>query len=447
MDSFDEVIKLRYLYKGLRKVCAGTMWKDGTALYRSDGLENSVKVRADMKAGRYRLQRYMRFQITRPKPRGITATRVRDRHVQRSACDNVLYPALTHSFIHDNGACQVGKGVDFAMERMKRWLRGIYRRQRAERAKAAGCPIEAVGPFQADALLYKGDVHKYFPSSRFSVAKATIHAAIASERLAAFFCAVIESFGEDWWEQRLREAGAPPQVIAKAARAITDARTEREYLPMRPEGSRGAILQKCEAQIAQTVNGVPGLTPKARAGLLNEAMNGDARGIGLGSQISQLVQLAQLNAIDHYAKEEARIAVYVRYMDDFIMYDPDPEKLKRAVQGVEARLIALGLKLNPKSQFVHLRKGFIFLRFHFYLTPTGKVILKAAPGVAANEKRRLRRMAQRAAAGKATLASLHSHYEGWRAHMERGNTRELLRSMDKYFAALVDGIKKEVATL
>lgn len=110
MDQFEEAIKLRNLYRALKKCCAGTMWKDGTAVYRSDGLENSARLRADLKAGRYKIQRYMRFSITRPKPRSITATRIRDRHAQRSACDNILYPILTRSFIHDNGACQIGQG-------------------------------------------------------------------------------------------------------------------------------------------------------------------------------------------------------------------------------------------------------------------------------------------------------------------------------------------------
>ena len=41
----------------------------------------------------------------------------------------------------------------------------------------------------------------------------------------------------------------------------------------------------------------------------------------------------------------------------------------------------------------------------------------------------------------ADLDSLRRHYEGWRAHMARGNTRELLRSMDKWFAAILDDIK------
>ena len=187
----------------------------------------------------------------------------------RSACDNILYPILTRSFIHDNGACQIGKGVDFAIERMKYWLRRVYRAQRRERARAAGCRVEDVGPFQADALIYKGDVRKYFPTSRFSVAKATLRKAVASDRLAAFFCAVVESFGEEWWEARLIAVGAPTPAAAKAARAITDARVERESLPLRPEGERDGILRERERQIAQAVRRTPGLSQEDRAAIMS----------------------------------------------------------------------------------------------------------------------------------------------------------------------------------
>ena len=142
MDEFDEVIKLRNLYKALRKCCAGSMWKDGTAMYRWDGLRNSVKLRKSFLDGSYKLQRYQRFNITRPKPRQITATRIRDRHIQRSACDNVLYARLTRSFIHNNGACQIGKGIDFELNRVK-YTQDHTRQRRGNSANSAPKPWAA----------------------------------------------------------------------------------------------------------------------------------------------------------------------------------------------------------------------------------------------------------------------------------------------------------------
>lgn len=443
MDEFQEAIKLRNLYKALRKCCAGTMWKDGTALYRWDGLENSVKLRASLLQGTYKMQRYMHFRVARPKPREITATRIRDRHGQRSACDNVLYPLITRSFIRNNGACQSGRGVDDAINRTKEGLRRHYRVQRREKAQAQGCRVEEIGPFQPDGWVYKGDVKKYFPSSLHRIAKGTIRKTLHSPKLTAMLCAVIESFGEAWWMEQAEKAGADAKAAKAFSRAVTDARTEREMLPMRPEGQREAIARKCEAQIRQAAHKLPGLTREQRAQLLKDAMGDEARGIGLGSQISQLVQLAQLDSIDHYVTEAARPAFYVRYMDDFVLIDKDREKLTASAREIERRLHDMGLELNPKSQLVPLRAGFVFLKWHFYLTDTGKVVLRAAQGVAKEEKRRLRRMAQKMREGKATEESIRAHYAGWRAHIARGDTSGLLKSMDKYLDRLMGDIEKE----
>lgn len=305
--------------------------------------------------------------------------------------------------------------------------------------------LTKVTPAQASAIsaAIRDRAKKYFPSTPHANAKAIIRKTIDSPELVAIFCAVIASFGEDWWRQRAAALGAGDQAATQAAKAITDALVEREYLPIRPAGKREAIRRRCDRQIVAAVDVLHELTPQARAQLLTEAQAGEARGIGLGSQLSQLVQLAQLSAIDHYAKEERRVPVYQRYMDDSNAMDESRERLTETVDGIVERLHVLGLELNPKSQMIPLRNGFTFLKWHFILTPTGKVILRAAHGVAAEEKRRLRRMMKQVHAGKASLESVQAHYRGWRAHMEIGNTCELLRGMDKYFAALIAAENKE----
>lgn len=50
-------------------------------------------------------------------------------------------------------------------------------------------------------------------------------------------------------------------------------------------------------------------------------------GLGLGSQISQIMELLVLNDLDHYIKERLKIKYYIRYMDDFILIHPDKEYL------------------------------------------------------------------------------------------------------------------------
>lgn len=43
-------------------------------------------------------------------------------------------------------------------------------------------------------------------------------------------------------------------------------------------------------------------------------------GMGLGSQVTQLVELAVLDDFDHFIKEQLHIKQYIRYMDDFISF-------------------------------------------------------------------------------------------------------------------------------
>ena len=49
-------------------------------------------------------------------------------------------------------------------------------------------------------------------------------------------------------------------------------------------------------------------------------------------------------------------------------------------------------------------------------------------------------MVQKVREGTATVASVRAHYEGWWAHMARGDTRRLLEQMDKYLADLLAGL-------
>ncbi len=448
MDEYERVFRLRNLYKAGKKISKGSMWKDGTAVYRSDNLKNSYKRRKELLNGTYKMQRYEEFHITRPKPRDITATRIHDRHPQRSLCDNYLYPRVTRSFIYDNGACQRSRGVDFQINRTKCALQRFYRQQRRKKAKELGCRVEDVPPFKPVGWIYKGDVRKYFPSTLHSNAKAIVRKYVDDERLRALLFCVIESFGRDWWKRLCIKAGASEKTADGFSRKVMDARMEREMLPIRPAESRAKILAKCEAQIRKACS-IPGISAASAKELTKTALdrNAPVRGIGLGSQISQILQLSQLDGIDHAISEVIRPFSYQRYMDDDWALDESRIKVERIQSVNEQMLKTLGLELNAKSQVMPLSQGLVFLKWHFYLTDTGAVVMRAAPGVAKNEKRRLRRMAKRVRESGANPQSLRSHYEGWRAHMARGDTEELLASMDEYFNSIMDeldgGIENE----
>ena len=74
---------------------------------------------------------------------------------------------------------------------------------------------------------------------------------------------------------------------------------------------------------------------------------GDGKGIPIGNLTSQYFANYYLSSLDHYIKEELRIPVYVRYMDDMLMFDDDRVRLKECVKAVNSYSVEkLRLKLK-----------------------------------------------------------------------------------------------------
>ncbi|MBQ2062036.1 MAG: reverse transcriptase, partial [Oscillospiraceae bacterium] len=105
-----------------------------------------------------------------------------------------------------------------------------------------------------------------------------------------------------------------------------------------------------------------------------DSFGGD-RGLGLGSEISQLVELLVLNDLDHYIKERLGARYYIRYMDDFIVIHPDKDYLRRCLVEIRGQVEAMGFALNKKTCIYPLRQGVKFLRWRYVVTGTGKVLM------------------------------------------------------------------------
>lgn len=244
-DEYQNAISFKELYKGLKKSRKNVMWKDSVAGYSANGLKNTYKLRQSLLNGTYKIDPYQKFTIKEPKEREIIATRIKDRQFQRSLCDNILYPEVTSHFIYDNCACQKGKGVDFALNRLNVHLQKYYRKH---------------GP---DGWALQCDIHHFFAETKHSIAKATL-------------------------EKRVR----------------------------------------CKDSVD-------------KAGDIFDSFGGDT-GIGLGSQVSQITQLAVLDDLDHFIKERLHIKHYERYMDDFILIHENKEHLQYCHTAITEELQLLG---------------------------------------------------------------------------------------------------------
>lgn len=164
------------------------------------------------------------------------------------------------------------------------------------------------------------------------------------------------------------------------------------------------------------------------------------KGLGLGSQISQLIELSVLNPLDHYIKEVLRIKGYVRYMDDFILIHHDKEYLRYCKEQIEKKLAESELSLSiKKTQLFPITQPIHFLGSSYRLTDSGKVIMKMLPEKVTREKRKLRRQRERVRQGKMTKADVDLSYQTFRTNALKGNNRNIITEMDKYYKSLWEG--------
>ena len=335
---FLEVCSFDNLYRAALICKRNVTWKASVLKFINNLLTNIYKLRSELFSGTYHISNYSIFYVHEKKTRLIVATRMRDRVFQRSLCDNYLYNEITRHFIKDNCTCQIGKGTDFARERLKYHLRRFYRKH------------------GTDGYVLKIDIHDFFGSTPHDKAKEVAKKRIRNEWALSVVYDIIDSY---------------------------------DHL-------------------------------------------GGERGLGLGSQITQLIELSMLDDIDHYIKERLKIKYYVRYNDDMILIHEDKEHLKKCAKDIIKMISDLGLEVNEKKTFIQkINKGIHFLGFSFTLTDTGKVLMIILRKKLSKERHKLKRQYKVVLSGRMTIEHFEACYGSWRAHASKGNNRKDIGKMDE----------------
>ena len=161
------------------------------------------------------------------------------------------------------------------------------------------------------------------------------------------------------------------------------------------------------------------------------------RGLGLGSQVNQLLALALLDELDHYIKEKLRVKHYVRYMDDFILIHPDKGFLKECAVDIERKINGLGLSLSKKKTvLLPLRQGFEMLKWTFMLKPSGKVIRKMNRSKIRKQKKKITKLWELEKAGKRKPGTCDVSMQSFMANTRRGDTYSERREMAQFYYEL-----------
>ena len=155
-------------------------------------------------------------------------------------------------------------------------------------------------------------------------------------------------------------------------------------------------------------------------------------GLGLGSQVSQLLALFYLDELDHIIKEKFHIKAYIRYMDDFIIIHKDKEKLLEILNFLKEYLPSIGLELNNKTILQPISKKVSFLKWKFTLTDSGKVLMLVDNKEMTKKRRKVKAIINKYKNGQITKDQLDQSVNSIMNHLSKGMTFKARKNLNNF---------------
>lgn len=170
-----------------------------------------------------------------------------------------------------------------------------------------------------------------------------------------------------------------------------------------------------------------------------DCFDGD-KGIGLGSEVSQIYGLLYLNDFDHFVKEQLHIEGYGRYNDDIYLIHNDPQYLKQCYKILSKMLMDdYGLEVNKKKTCLHSigKESIVFLKKRFIVTKTKKILVKPVQKVFSKRRHTLKKQVNLLKDKKILIKSIIDSYQSWRSNINKTNAKKSLHSMDGLFSKFI----------
>ena len=150
------------------------------------------------------------------------------------------------------------------------------------------------------------------------------------------------------------------------------------------------------------------------------------RGLPIGNLTSQFFANVYLNELDQFVKHTLRVRGYVRYVDDFILFDDDRVRLRECGSAVREKLAELRLRINPdKYRLLPTRLGVDFVGFVSFSDGRRKVRTANVRAF----KSRLRRQLWQARRGRAPFSKVSESVRSWVAHTAHAQSWRLRRDV------------------
>lgn len=163
------------------------------------------------------------------------------------------------------------------------------------------------------------------------------------------------------------------------------------------------------------------------------------RGLGLGSETSQINAIAHINYIDHFIKVIEAMRYYGRYMDDNFVLHQSKEHLQKLLNKLEILYEKYGVILNKKkSKIVSLKHSFTFLKTRYFITDKGKIIRKPCQDSITRERRKLKGQGKLYIKGILTKPEVEQSFNSFKGSMLHRNARKTVYALTKLYKELFE---------
>lgn len=160
------------------------------------------------------------------------------------------------------------------------------------------------------------------------------------------------------------------------------------------------------------------------------------KSLGIGSQVSQILAITYPNRIDHYAREVLGLHLSARYADDSYYMHPDKAYLEWCLEQLKEKFAEAHIILNSKKTQIIPIKRFTFLKTRFFLTDTGKVVMKPCRDSITRCRHKLKSFRHMLDMGAMTMDRVISSYFSWYGYQNHLDAHRTLREADKLFFQL-----------
>lgn len=350
--EYSDIISLEKLISVYKNIRLTTCHRDKLVKFELFYTSNLISILERLKNKTYRHGKYNLFLISIPKHRIIMSENMNDKIVNHLISKYVLGPTLLPKLIEMNVATREDKGTKMGIYYTKKYINKL--KHNNEKVYALKC-----------------DINKYFYNIDHQI--------------------LIE---------KLRKDLTDVDLINLLENIITS--TDEEYVNRGIEKLKMSAIENLKkmnlTDIDKKIAEVNSL-PTYRRGV----------GLPIGNETSQILAIYFLNGLDHFVKEKLGCKCYLRYMDDFILFSPDKEYLKKCLTEITEYIKDLKLTLNRKTQIYDLSKGMNFLGYRFILKDK-RLIMLINSQTKKRVKKKLKRLKKRNAPNYSQVLASYNGY-------------------------------------